>query len=112
MTTTMSYREALDVLEGEEHRLESDAECRAEAGMGAVSLGYSGYDGVAEWVATHPGPDAAYFERLAEARAVVEAFPVKVTWHSPYTQGYARQTGLVFGSTTRVAAPAEDDIPF
>jgi hypothetical protein len=83
MNNALSYREALEVLEDDDRRLECNAECRAEAGMGAVSMGFSGYDGMTEWDMANPGPGADYFERLAEAREVVAAFPVKVTYRFP-----------------------------
>jgi hypothetical protein len=60
--------------------------------MGAVSLGYSGYDGIAAWNDAHPGPGPDYFARLTEARELVHSI-----WPAP----------------TPPARPwAADDIPF
>ena len=68
----MTYALALEILEDHEHALQARDECRAEAGMGAVSLGFSGYDGMAVWSANNPfEPDP----RLDEARAYVAQAP-------------------------------------
>lgn len=45
---------------------ESYSECMAEAGMGAVSMGYDGYDGMSVYAQTHEPPTKTPLIQLAE----------------------------------------------
>jgi hypothetical protein len=77
----MTYKRALEIVEREYEAEQSYHECLAEAGMGAVSLGYDGYDGMAEyrmtaaqrqreWEEDHPEEVA----EIAEAKEIVSMF--------------------------------------
>lgn len=67
----MTRAEARGIIEDYEMGLEAWHECRAEAGMGAVSMGFSGYDGMSEYATAHPMP--VEDERVREARVVLSA---------------------------------------
>jgi hypothetical protein len=81
----MTHKQALEILQREDEGKQSYAECLAEAGMGAVSFGWSGYDGMTEysvraeerrqdWEADNPEEAARHYEELATATAVAADF--------------------------------------
>lgn len=81
----MTHKQALEILQHEDEGKQSYAECLAEAGMGAVSFGWSGYDGMTEysvraqerrqeWEDDHPEEAARYYEEISTAKQIVSTF--------------------------------------
>lgn len=81
----MTHKQALEILRLEDEGKQSHAECLAEAGMGAVSFGWSGYDGMIEysllteqrrqeWEDDHPEEAARYYEEVTTAEQIAATF--------------------------------------
>lgn len=81
----MTHKQALEILRHEDEGKQSHAECLAEAGMGAVSFGWSGYDGMIEysalaeqrrqdWEADNPEEAARYYEEVTTAEQIASTF--------------------------------------
>jgi len=68
----MTLKQAEEIREDFRMALESYDECAAEAGMGAVSMGFDGYDGVSAWCQENPPP--APSPEVREADLVVGIF--------------------------------------
>ena len=81
----MTHKRALEIAEREHEAEMSYGECLAEAGMGAVSFGWSGYDGMSEyraiaaererqWEEDNPEKAARYYEEVSTAKQIVSTF--------------------------------------
>jgi hypothetical protein len=86
----MTLKIAAEIIEEDDQQQQAHHECMAEAGMGAVSLGLSGYDGMseysvitaeheAEWAESSDG--IQYFRRLYTAQQVAADFDALVVYN-------------------------------
>lgn len=70
----MTLKKAEQVQEDWDNAMESHHICKAEAGMGAVSMGWDGYDGMTVYESYHPAPQPSEDPEYREAQAVLNMF--------------------------------------
>jgi hypothetical protein len=85
----MTYREAIDILEAEDFAIQQEGEILAELGSSAFALYGNAADAMtvayAELSAQRDREaERAWDARVAEARAFLDAIPVRVTYWSPW----------------------------
>jgi hypothetical protein len=115
----VTYQTAIRILEEHDLQLQQESELLAELGSGAFVSGYDAGDAmlVARMQLDEmrdPELDAAYDAQVAEAKAVVAAFPVKVTYHHPILMTW-RAAAASLESDIGADVPGDDDlanIPF
>lgn len=112
----MTRREALEILEQEDLNQQSEGEMLAELGSSAFYGGAQGWGGsdamqiarqqldeMREASDPDGSREAEYQRKLAEARAYMDAFPIKITYRFPYKRP---------AFTGDATASYDDDIPF
>lgn len=72
MSNLMTLKQAEQIQQEYDWALESWHECRAEAGMGAVSMGFDGHDGMTDYSNHNPAPQRD--AEVNEADAVIAMF--------------------------------------
>jgi hypothetical protein len=107
MNRLMTRKQAEQILEDFDNACQSYAECEAEAGMGAVSMGFDGYNGMMEFRALSqpPQPDA----EVIEARAVFDMFAGLEVYER---RGGQRGAWLASHVVVPEFRPPTDSIPF
>lgn len=114
MSKLMTLKQAERVVEDWDHAIESYHECKAEAGMGAVSLGYSGYDGMAEYTAYHQAPNPNNDPEYQEAMQVTQMHNGLRVFERPEfgEHGIVLPGDVVIPEFFPFGEPARDEIPF
>lgn len=112
----MTVAEARQILEDFDHAEQAWHECRAEAGMGAVSMGWSGYDGMSVFGSYNPAPqpDAdvlAARALFAELPNVLQVYPGNDRFSGRHIQVWGPGPMRLVSIDTR-GNPIKSDIPF
>jgi hypothetical protein len=114
MSKLMTLKQAEQVLEDWDANMESYEICKAEAGMGAVSMGWDGYDGMAVYSSFNPRPNPNDDPEYVEAMAVTKMFyDLRVSEISEFGEhGIVFPDDVVVPEFFPYGEPARDAIPF
>lgn len=114
MSKLMTLKQAEQIIESWDDTMQSYGLCMAEAGMSAVSMGYSGYDGTSEYAAENPRPNPATDPEYVEAIAVTQMHQgLRVSERSEFGEyGIVFPDDVVIPEFSLTPQSTRDEIPF